>query len=371
MQVKVFAPGRVNLIGEHTDYNEGFVLPLATEMGIIMEASLRRDNLIKIRSLDMGEETTFSLTELVPGSGKKWWDYPAGVCWALLQEGCHLKGADISFKGDVPIGSGLSSSAALEVATATAMNYLNELSLDPVKLALLCQKAENSYVGIQSGIMDQFASMLSRPGRALFIDCRSLEYMHIPLNLAGQELLIIDSRIKRSLAASEYNRRRAECAEALALIGEQLGETRASLRDISIDEIEAVRTRLPETLYRRSLFVVEENRRVLEAVDAFQTGNLAKAGQLMNASHAGLRDCYQVSCAELDVLSETAWESPGVWGARMTGAGFGGCVIALVKKGDLPELKHRVIEKTADVFADPPRFYTTRPSGGFQLKQIL
>jgi len=370
MRVKVFAPGRVNLIGEHTDYNEGFVLPFVTEMGITMEASLRSDGLIKARALDLGEEVSFPLAELIPaGGGKNWWDYPAGVCWALMEEGCRLKGADIAFGGDIPVGSGLSSSAALEVATAAAMNYLNGLNLDPKKLALLCQKAENSYVGVQSGIMDQFASMLSRPGRALFIDCRSLEYAHIPLNLSGQELAVIDSRIKRSLAASEYNRRRAECAEALALIGGQLGENRASLRDISIEEIEAARPNLPEALYRRSRFVVEENRRVLEAVEAFRAGDLTLAGQLMNASHAGLRDLYQVSCPELDLLAETAWASPGVWGARMTGAGFGGCVIALVEKEHLPELKRRVLEKTGGELAAEPRFYTTRPAGGARVEQ--
>ncbi len=367
MRVKVFAPGRVNLIGEHTDYNDGFVLPLATEMGIIMEAALRGDSLIRARALDMGEETSLSLADLAPGGGRNWWDYPAGVCWAFLEEGCRIRGADITFGGDIPIGSGLSSSAALEVATAAALNYLNNLQLDPVKLALLCQKAENKYVGVQSGIMDQFASVLSRSGKGLFIDCRSLEYEHVFLDLPGQELALIDSRVKRSLAGSEYNRRREECMEALALLNKYLGETRLSLRDITGEEVEAARPGMPAILYRRARFVVEENRRVLEAVKAFQKGDLRKAGQLMNASHEGLRDLYQVSCPELDLLAETAWAAPGVWGARMTGAGFGGCVIALVEKESLPALKKRILEKTAGVLAKQPHFYHTRPAGGVRL----
>ncbi len=369
MRVKVFAPGRVNLIGEHTDYNEGFVLPLATEMGISMEASLRGDGLLRLRALDMGEEISLSLADLAPGGGQNWWDYPAGVCWALLEEGCRIRGADITFGGDIPIGSGLSSSAALEVATAAALNCLNGLQLDLLKLALLCQKAENKYVGVQSGIMDQFASALSEPGTALFIDCRSQEYEHVNLYLSGQELAVIDSRIKRSLAGSEYNRRREECAEALVLLNDFLGENRLSLRDMTGVEVEAARHVLPEISYRRARFVVEENRRVLEAASAFRSGDLNRAGQLMNASHEGLRDLYQVSCPELDLLAETARAAPGVWGARLTGAGFGGCVIALVETEGLPELKRRILEKAAGVLVKEPGFYMTRPAGGVRICQ--
>lgn len=368
MRIKVFAPGRVNLIGEHTDYNEGFVLPLATEMGITMEAVLRSDDLIRIKAVDLGEAVSLSLRELMPADGKQWWNYPAGVFWAFLEERYRVKGADLVFSGDVPIGSGLSSSAALEVATATAISHLNGLELEPLKLALLSQKAENRYVGVQCGIMDQFASALAISGHAIFIDCRSLDYEQVPLNLSSQVLAIIDSRVKRNLSGTEYNRRREECEEALALINREMGHKKLSLRDVSGTEIENARAFLPDVLYRRSRFVVEENQRVIEAVKAFRESDLIRAGQLMNDSHAGLRDLYEVSCKELDLLAETAWSTAGVLGARMTGAGFGGCLIALVEKEELPNLKRRILEKAADQLEQTPLFYITEPAAGCRVK---
>ncbi len=366
----MFAPGRVNLIGEHTDYNEGFVLPLATEMGITMKAVLRSDDLIRIKAVDLGEEVSLSLSELKPGDGKQWWNYPAGVFWAFLEDGYQVKGADLVFYGDIPIGSGLSSSAALEVATAAAISKLNRLEVEVLKLALLSQKAENRYVGVQCGIMDQFASALAITGHAIFIDCRSLDHEHIPLNLSGQVLAIIDSRVKRSLSSTEYNRRREECREALTLINRKMGQKKSSLRDVSCIEIESARSFLTDVLYRRSRFVVEENQRVIDTVKAFRAGDLSKVGQLMIDSHTGLRDLYEVSCRELDLLAETAWATPGVWGARMTGAGFGGCVIALVEEAGLPELKHRILEQAAKALIYLPNFYVTQPGAGCQAKEI-
>jgi len=366
----VFAPGRVNLIGEHTDYNEGFVLPLATEMGITMEAVLRSDELIRLKAVDLGKEFSLSLSELNPGDGKQWWNYPAGVFWAFLEEGYQVKGADLVFSGDIPIGSGLSSSAALEVATAAAIAKLNRLEVDAIKLALLSQKAENRYVGVQCGIMDQFASALAISGHAVFIDCRSLDHEHIPLNLSGQVLAIIDSRVKRSLSGTEYNRRREECREALNLINQKMGQKKSSLRDVSCIEIENARSFLPDVLYRRSRFVVEENQRVIETVKAFQSGDLSKVGQLMIDSHTGLSDLYEVSCRELDLLAETAWSTPGVWGARMTGAGFGGCVIALVERTEFPKLKSRILESAVDGLEQAPHFYVTEPAAGCRVKVL-
>lgn len=370
MRIKVFAPGRVNLIGEHTDYNEGFVLPLATEMGITMEAELRSDDLIRIKAVDLGEEVSLSLSELKPDDGKQWWDYPAGVFWAFFEDGYRAKGANLVFSGDIPIGSGLSSSAALEVATAAAISNLNGFEIDPLKLALLSQKAENRYVGVQCGIMDQFASALAISGHAVFIDCRSLDYEHIPLNLSGQVLVIIDSRVKRTLTGTEYNRRREECREALALMNRKMGQNKSSLRDVSCIEIEKARSFLPEVFYRRSRFVVEENQRVIEAVQSFRVGDLSRAGKLMNASHAGLRGMYEVSCSELDLLVETAWSTPGVLGARMTGAGFGGCVIALVEREALPGLKRRILESAVDQLEQTPLFYITEPAAGCRVQLL-
>ena len=370
MRIKVFAPGRVNLIGEHTDYNDGFVLPLATEMGITMEGLLRSDDLIRIKAVDLNEEVALPLTDLTPAEGKQWWNYPAGVFWAFLEEGYKIKGADLAFRGDIPIGSGLSSSAALEVATAAAISKLNKLESDPLKLALLSQKAENRYVGVQCGIMDQFASAMAISGHAIFIDCRSLAHEQVPLNLSGQVLAIIDSRVKRNLSGTEYNRRRDECREALALINRKTGQNKSSLRDVDSVEIENARTFLPDVLYRRSCFVVEENQRVIEAVKAFRQSDLSRAGQLMNASHVGLRDLYEVSCKELDLLAEAAWSTPGVLGARMTGAGFGGCVIALVDREGLPDLKRRILESAVHQLEKTPHFYTTEPAAGCRVKEF-
>jgi len=359
------APGRVNLIGEHTDYNLGWVLPVATGMGISLKAASRKDDQVKVYAGDLAEKGSFSLATLTPENRQGGWlDYPAGVFWALREAGYPLSGAELSFGGDIPVGSGLSSSAALETATAAALDRLFKLNLSGRELALLCQKAENYYVGVQCGIMDQFASMLSRQGHALLLDCRSLEYDYVPLSLEGQILAIIDSRVKRSLAASEYNRRREECREALDLINKKSGSNYASLRELTPDVLERARIFLPEKLYRRSLFVVEENRRVLEAVEAFCKNDLALAGRLFNQSHAGLRDYFEVSCRELDLLASIARDSAGVWGARMTGAGFGGCLVALVEKEHLPGLQARIAAETKGLLEKEPHIYTTIPAAG-------
>ncbi len=370
MRVRVKAPGRINLIGEHTDYNQGWVLPAAIDMSMTLTAAPRNDNLVRVHACDLEEKATFSLSELHPGSGRNWWDYPAAVCRVLQEEGFILSGADIAFGGNIPIGAGLSSSAALEVATAAALDRLNNLRLDRKKLALLCQKAENQYVGVQCGVMDQFAAALCRPGHALFIDCRSLEYEQVPLKLPRQTLVIIDSRIKRSLANSAYNRRREECEEALAIINDQTGQARYSLRELTLEEVERARSFLPEELYLRSRFVVEENCRVLKAVEAFRSGDLLETGLLINASHTGLRDLYKVSSMELDLLADLAGKTEGVWGARMTGAGFGGCVIALAEKECLPELRQRIAEGTRGKLKNEPCLYTTSPAGGYTVEEI-
>jgi len=370
LRVQADAPGRINLIGEHTDYNRGWVLPIGIAMGISLTAALRRDNLVKVYARDLKKEAVFSLSELSPGNGHNWWDYLAGVCWALLDEGFELSGADISFGGDIPIGAGLSSSAALEVAAAAALVRLNSLDIDKKKLALLCQKAENRYVGVQCGVMDQYASMLCKRNHALLIDCRSLDYEHVPLKLSQQALAIIDSRVNRSLAGSDYNRRREECREALALINEHSGVKRQSLREVTLQDVEQARFFLPEELYLRSLFVVEENQRVPAMVRALQAGDLAGAGRLMNESHTGLRDLYKVSCRELDLLAELSRGTPGVWGARLTGAGFGGCIIALVQKENLPDLQRRIMEETSGLLEKEPCFYTTSAAGGCVVKII-
>ncbi len=370
MKVQVHAPGRINIIGEHTDYNQGYVLPMAVNMGILLTAQKRSDKLVNIYARNLDQKASFSLNKLVPGKNQNWSDYPAGVCWTLQEAGYKLSGADIDFGGDIPIGAGLSSSAALEVATAAAFSHLNGLNIPEKKLALLSQKAENEYVGVRCGIMDQFASALSIKDCALFLDCRSLEYEHIPLDLGEHVFMIIDSRIKRSLASSAYNRRREECTEALALINRSTGMQKKSLREVSLAEIEKARPLMLPELYNRAYFVIKENKRVLETVQAFQRGDLHTCGSLINQSHEGLRRLFEVSCKEVNLIVDAAQSFRGVLGARMTGAGFGGCVVALVCRERIQKLQERILEKTRVTSVKEPVFYITAPAAGLQVTEV-
>lgn len=366
MHLLVEAPGRVNIIGEHTDYNQGYVLPAAIDLKISLTVSKRRDKTVKAYARNLEEEALFELTDLVPGNNNQnWWDYLAGVCWALQEAGYSIPGADLDFGGNIPIGAGLSSSAALEIAAAAAFAYLGDIEIGKKELALLCQKAENEYVGVQCGIMDQFAVALSRPDHALFIDCRSLEYQHILLNMADYRLIIIDSRVERKLAGSDYNRRRAECAEALKLLNSNSVQKHCSLRDLVPEDIRNAQSFLPVNLYKRALFITEENHRVLETVASFKQGDLQKVGQLMLDSHDGLRDLYEVSCPELDLIVELADSMKGVLGARMTGAGFGGCAVILADQNCLADLRQLVLVESSGKLPREPYFYAVKPSGGY------
>lgn len=369
MKVNAVAPGRVNLIGEHTDYNNGFVLPMAINRGINLTAASRNDNIVNVTARDLGDNASFDLSDLSPGSRRKWWDYLAGTCWALQEEGFKLSGADISFGGNIPLGAGLSSSAALEVVTAATFTKMNDITISKKDIALISQKAENDYVGVRCGIMDQFASALSSRDHALFIDCRSLQYERVPLKLEHYTFIIIDSRVKRSLSNSAYNRRREECEEALSVINQVNGLSKHSLREISTDEIIQSRNSLSENLYKRSLFVAQENNRVLQAVEALKKEDLLLFGNHMNNSHAGLRDLFEVSCEELDLIVDIAQNTEGVPGARMTGAGFGGCVVALVHNDQAEELQERIISDTVNKLTEQPRFYVTPACEGYYIKE--
>ena len=292
----------------------------------------RQDRRITASALPLNRQAAFDLEELAPVSGRpRWIDYIKGVCWALREAGYPVPGADLKIRSSIPIGSGLSSSAALEVGVAVALNALSGTELPLLETALLCQKAENQYVGVRCGIMDQMAVALGREGHALLIDCRSLEYSHIPFSPEGCRLLIVDSRVQRSLGASEYNRRREECEEALEQLAKITGRSFPSLREVKPEDLREAEGRLPELLFRRSRYVVEENRRVEDSARALRAGDYAAFGELMKGSHLGLRDLYQVSCAELDLIVETALAVPGVLGARMTGAGFGAVPLSWLK----------------------------------------
>ncbi len=322
------APGRVNLIGEHTDYNDGFVLPAAIDRDVLMAVRPHGGRTVTLVSLDFEGVSTFSLDEIGYDPAQPWSNYLRGVCFVLEEAGFHLRGADVIFGGDVPIGSGLSSSAALEVATATAFLSLAEYDVPGEEIARLCQRAENEFVGTRCGIMDQFISALGEADRALLIDCRTLAHRSIPVP-PGVKLVVGDTGVRRGLVSSEYNTRRGQCEEGVAILQTVLPGITA-LRDVTPEQLATHKALLPEMVYRRCRHVVTEDARVLQAVGAMEAGDLLTLGRLLNASHESLRDDYEVSCRELDTMVEIARRQPGVYGARMTGAGFGGCTISLV-----------------------------------------
>lgn len=357
----VRAPGRVNLLGEHTDYNEGYVLPAAIDRAVWLAIAPLDEPLVRLTALDLNAEATFRLDAIPPRQGD-WADYARGVAWALQERGLPTAGLVAAFTSDVPIGAGLSSSAAVEVAFACAWQALAGFDLPRRQLALLCQHAENAYVGVRCGIMDQMASVCGQAGHALLLDCRSLEVTPVPLP-ADVALLVVDSGVRRSLAASEYNRRRAECEEAVRLLAQHLPGIRA-LRDVSLADFERYQHVLPDVLRRRVRHVVNANARVLEAVEALRESDLARFGAAMRHGHESLRDDYEVSAPELDLLVETAWEAPGCYGARLTGAGFGGCILALAESAAVEELSDRLRQAYQARFDRQPVFYLCHAADG-------
>jgi galactokinase len=324
------APGRVNLIGEHTDYNQGFVLPAAVDRYISYAGRRQAGRKVRAFSVNFQDWAEFDLDEIRKDDNHPWSNYLRGVTKFVQETGVHLPGAELLINGDVPREAGLSSSAALEVAAAVFWQRLTNQEFDPVWVAKLTQKAENSFVGVPCGIMDQFISVLGRKDHALFLDCRDLSYRHVPLQ-SGVKIVVCNSGVKRALAQSEYEVRRTQCGEAVARL-RSAGLKVNSLRDMGSSELESARDLLPELLFKRARHVVTENLRVLQAVDALEQGNLEQFGLLMNRSHDSLRDDYEVSCPELDLLVHLALEQPRVLGARMTGAGFGGCTVNLVRQ---------------------------------------
>ena len=329
--VTVRAPGRVNLIGEHTDYNDGFVLPATIDRAIEFAARRRDDRIVRAYSIDFREKVEFSLDAIEKDEGFPWSNYLRGVL-KFLQEGGHrLAGADMAFGGNVPREAGLSSSAAVEVgAVALAMKLFN-IQLEPLEAVRLARRAENEFVNVPCGIMDQFACALGKRNHALFLDCRDLAYRYVPLS-GSVKIVVCHSGVLRALAASEYKIRLKQCRQAVAQLG-TTGLAATSLREIDLTDLEVASHSLSEILLKRARHVVSENDRVLKAVEELEKGDLESFGRLMVASHESLRDDYEVSCNELDVLVEVALKQPGVLGARMTGAGFGGCTVNLVRAG--------------------------------------
>lgn len=361
-EVVVRAPGRVNLIGEHTDYNEGFVLPAAIDRFVGFAGRRRQDRQVRAHSLDFQQAVEFSLDDIQRDPEHAWSNYLRGVAKFLEADGWRLSGADVVFGGDVPRESGLSSSAAVEVGAAVFWQKLTNLELDTVYLVKLARRAENEFVGVPCGIMDQFISALGRRDHALFLDCRDLTYRHVPLR-PGVKIVVCNSGVKRALAQSEYEVRLKQCRQALAQLG-TLGLAVRSLRDVDPVELKAASSVLNELLLRRARHVVTENARVLEAVKVLEEGDLERFGELMNASHASLRDDYEVSSRELDVLVELAWKQPGVLGARMTGAGFGGCTVNLVRENAAEEFVKVVREGYQKTLGLQAEIYVCQASDG-------
>jgi len=362
--VRLFrAPGRVNLIGEHTDYNDGFVFPVAIDRDIMMAARPRDDRTVNLFALDFGTSVSFDLDDIDHGKGESWGCYPKGVAEVLNQEGFRLTGFDGVFDGTVPLGAGLSSSAALEVATATVFTALSEAVLPGPRMAKICQRAENEYAGVLCGIMDQFISCVAEPDTALFLDCRSLSFENVPFEAPAHALVIANTNKPRGLVDSEYNKRRRECEEGVRFFSGKVNGVTA-LRDVTTEQFSEHRASLPEAVADRCKHVIDENDRVLDSVQALQAGNLSQLGQLMNASHDSLRDLFEVSCRELDVMVEIARSTPGVVGSRMTGGGFGGCTITLVEAGAVTSLETEVRERYPSRTGFEPDIYVCRPAGG-------
>ena len=355
-EAKVFrAPGRVNLIGEHTDYNDGFVMPAAIGFYTYIAIAPRDDRRLQIYSENFREEHRLDLDRLEGPPARHWSDYVRGVAAVLEACGPKLKGADMLISSEVPIGSGLSSSAALEVSTAMALLGVAGSTMPREQVALNCQRAENEYTGARCGIMDQFISCFGRADHALLLDCRTLERELLPLS-ASARIVVCNTKVKHNLAGGEYNERRADCEASVEYLRQFLPGIKA-LRDVTLAELEEYGSGLSEVRLRRCRHVISENMRVQEAAKALQSGDLARFGELMHASHGSLRDDYEVSCRELDVMVELASKFGGVYGARMTGGGFGGCTVNLVREDAVEGFRREIAQGYKKATGIDPEIY--------------
>jgi galactokinase len=375
------APGRVNLIGEHTDYNAGYVMPVAIALYTYAAVRARSDGRLRVHSTNFDETVELEITaepgRVDPGMAQHWSDYVWGVAHCLLAHGGALPGADLLIHGEVPLGAGLSSSAALEMAAALALMQSAGRSLEPLALATLCQRAENESVGSRCGIMDPFTAAFGREGYALCLDCRSLAYRTIPLEApiapdvhrppgsAGESarLVICNTMVRHQLAAGEYNKRREECERGVAALARLMPRVQ-SLRDVTLDELVGARTRLEEVIFRRCRHVVTENARVVSAATALESRDFPRFGQLMRESHSSLCQDYEVSCAELDLMVRLALECDSVYGARMTGGGFGGCTVNLVREDAVERFGLFVAERYSRATGRRPEIYVCESADG-------
>jgi galactokinase len=356
----VRAPGRVNLIGEHTDYNDGFVFPMAIDRAVWIALRPAAEGKVAVFSLDFAEEKRFGLEELDGPGQEGWLEYLKGTAWALKKAGWGLKGWEGVLAGDVPIGAGLSSSAALEMATARAFAFTAELGWEPGLMARLGQQAENQWVGVNCGLMDQMISAAGRAEHALLLDCRSLEYELVPLP-PGTAVVVLDTGTRRGLVDSAYNERRAQCEAAAGVFGVK------ALRDVTLEQFQERQKELDPTTRRRAHHVISENARTVRAAEAMRQRDAAHLGELMNASHASLRDDFEVSSAALDTIVECARQRQECLGARMTGAGFGGCAVALAPAREADAFGAAVAADYRRATGHEPAVYVCRATSGAQV----
>ena len=366
------APGRVNLIGEHTDYNGGFVLPAAINRSIRIAARVRRDDSLNLYSETFNESVSFSISSRIrPPQTKGWYSYFAAVVDQFMNKGASVPGMDVYISGDVPLAAGLSSSAAFEVCAAVLLDHVCGTKLSRKDLALISQKAEHSeYVGVKCGIMDQFISAMGEKDHALFIDCFTLETRLVPFDSNMASIVIINSMKNRGLVDSEYNQRRSECEQGFLLLKELSGRDFPTIRHIPPEIFEEYKKKLPEKSRMRLAHNLSENQRVLDFVKALKFADFAKAGTLLYESHDSLKTDYKVSCDELDRIVNIASRCEGVYGCRMTGAGFGGCAVALVLPAATEEFSKRMIREYAQAFHLVPEIYFTPPASGASLREI-
>jgi galactokinase len=359
----VRAPGRVNLIGEHTDYNDGFVFPVAIDYATFVAARPRDDQRVRVVALDLNDVDEFAIDEPIEHSQEHpWSNYIRGMVKSLQVAGHSIGGVNMAITSDVPRGAGLSSSAALEVSVGYALQILNQLNILGEELALLSQGAENNFVGVQSGIMDQFISVLGREDHALLLDCRDLNYRLVPVPPTAA-IVVCDSTVERTLAGSAYNQRRKECDEAVSILKQWYPKIIA-LRDVTLAQFEEHADALPEPVRARARHVISENERAVAGAAALEAGDVATFGRLMNESHASLRDDYEVSVPELDILVSTAQSVPGCYGSRLTGAGFGGCTVSLVEASAVEQFKEQVAKAYTEATGRVAKIYACRASDG-------
>jgi len=360
----VAAPGRVNLIGEHTDYNEGFVLPMAIELYTVMAGGRHAERSITVHSVTTGQTATFNLKAPIRPGDPSWSNYLRGVVAEFEKHQLKVGGLDAVIDSTLPYGGGLASSAALEVAAATLLEASTGQKLEPIQKALLCQQAEHEFAGVPCGIMDQFTAVLAQENNALLLDCRSQRATRVPITDPAVTVLIVNTQVRHKLADGEYARRRAECESAARSLGV------AALRDANLKDLETARQVMDPVAYRRARHVVRENDRTLEAAQAIQAGNWERVGQLMYDSHDSLREDYEVSCPELDLIVQTAKSisvKEGMFGCRMTGAGFGGCAVSLVKTAAVKWVSRKIKEAYEQKTGNHPMIFSSRPAGGARI----